>query len=42
VFFTGPIPDPQQWDPKYNLWNSKHIAVKRVSDEIFVLVGQGQ
>ncbi|KAJ6458439.1 hypothetical protein C8R45DRAFT_942663 [Mycena sanguinolenta] len=40
--FTGPIPDPQLWDPKYNLWNSKRIAFKRVSDEIFVLLGQGQ
>ncbi|KAJ6592566.1 hypothetical protein B0H19DRAFT_1088044 [Mycena capillaripes] len=41
-FFTGPVPDPQTWDPKFNTWNAKHHAVKRVSPETFVLVGQGQ
>ncbi|KAJ7260474.1 hypothetical protein B0H12DRAFT_1069708 [Mycena haematopus] len=41
-FFTGRIPKPEAWDPKYRLWNDKCIAVKRVSDEMFVLVGQGQ
>ncbi|KAJ7143221.1 hypothetical protein C8R46DRAFT_1046237 [Mycena filopes] len=41
-FFTGPVPDPQDWDPKFNAWNAEHHAVKRVSAEVFVLVGQGQ
>ncbi|KAJ7067774.1 hypothetical protein B0H15DRAFT_807430 [Mycena belliarum] len=41
-FFTGPIPDPQDWDSKFNTWNAKHHAIKRVSDEVFALVGQGQ
>ncbi|KAJ7153361.1 hypothetical protein C8R46DRAFT_1042365 [Mycena filopes] len=41
-FFTGPVPDAQYWDPKFNAWNAKHHAVKRVSRELFVLVGQGQ
>ncbi|KAJ7439919.1 hypothetical protein B0H11DRAFT_1934147 [Mycena galericulata] len=41
-FFTGPIPDAQFWDTKHNAWNAKHHAIKRVSDETFALVGQGQ
>ncbi|KAJ7501997.1 hypothetical protein B0H11DRAFT_1907495 [Mycena galericulata] len=36
------IPDTQFWDTKHNAWNAKHHAIKRVSDETFALVGQGQ
>ncbi|KAJ7817725.1 hypothetical protein B0H13DRAFT_2379473 [Mycena leptocephala] len=41
-FFTGPVPDPQNWDTKFNSWNAKHNTIKRVSNEAFVLIGQGQ
>ncbi|KAJ7846774.1 hypothetical protein B0H13DRAFT_2362825 [Mycena leptocephala] len=41
-FFTGPVPDPRNWDTKFNSWNAKHNTIKRVSNEAFVLVGQGQ
>jgi hypothetical protein len=40
-FFTGPVPDPRDWDARYNAWNARHSAIKRVSAEAFVIVGQG-
>jgi hypothetical protein len=40
-FFTCPVPDPQDWDVKYNAWNTMHSAIKCVSTEMFVIVGQG-
>ncbi|KAJ7891460.1 hypothetical protein B0H13DRAFT_2340548 [Mycena leptocephala] len=39
---TGPVPDPRNWDTKFTSWNAKHNTIKRVSNEAFVLVGQGQ
>ncbi|KAJ7877917.1 hypothetical protein B0H14DRAFT_3435783 [Mycena olivaceomarginata] len=26
-FFTGPVPDPQDWDSRYNTWNARHSAI---------------